>query len=402
MSCSYGIVKLIVCSKFASAQCLESACSQALHLVKLLQSPGDRLAVFSTVCRHGSDSIDSPGGCQLYQLAPPKIHAVEKELQALLEPSRNAMLFNPSFFDTLVAAHNALESVDEGYDLNTRRSIVILTPNPAALAEVAQVTSIRIHVICPGPVPYTSPLSERFNGCLLNTGIIPMPDTFEDRVDRLKTHLQNIDDLVSYERSMCSIGEVSNLFLYIKAGAGATIEEVVGDLWYRSLHPGQTISLLVKVKVKPIAPADDPFTNLELMLGEVLSELFQIELVHDHSFFPGSDITTRATCWLLRHNGDSEQYTQQGRLRNDRRSSWIRSILAYQQACIRPHRDALNALEKLLRRNDFRHYLSLSHVMLLREELTIQLGVAADEYLITHVERGDTDSPTTVIHRRVW
>jgi hypothetical protein len=369
-------------------------------LAKLLQNPGDRIAVFSTVCRHESDSYDSPGGCQLFQLGPPKIHTLETELRALLEPSRKAMLFNPSFFDTLVAAHNALESVDEGNDLTTGRSIVVFTPNPAALAEVAQVTPVRTHVVCPGLVPFTSPLPERFSGWLLNTGIIPMPEAFEERVDRFKAHLQNIDDLISNERSTCSVGEISNLLLYVKAGGGTTIEEVVGDLWYRSLHPGQTISLLVKVRVKPIAPASDPFTNLELMLGEVLSELLQIELVHEHSLFPGSDVTTRATCWLLRHNGDSDQHTHQGRLRNERRSSWIRGLLAYHQACTRPHRDALNALEKMLRRNDFRH--CHSHVRHLREELTFQLGVAADEYLMTHVERGDdADSPATIIHRKV-
>jgi len=386
-------------SKFASEQCLKSACSQVMYLAKLLQHPSDRIALFSTVCRHESDSQPSSGGCQLYSLASPQLDSLERELQVLLEPSRKATLSNPSFLETLLAAHHAFELADEGYDGTSGRSIVVFTPVPVALTDVLHITPLRVHVICPGAVPFASPFSERFNGWLLDTGSTAAPPTFAERIDRLGSHLHNIDSLVSLERRMCNIGEIANLFLYIKAGSGASIEQVIGDLWYRALHPGQTISLMVKVKVKPIVSSNDPLTNLEIMMGEVLSDLLQIELVHEHSLFPGSDISTRITCWLLRHNDNDHDHTAHERLRNERRSSWIRGHLAYQQACARPHRDALNRIEKTLSRNDFRH--CHGYVRTLRDELAFQVGVAADDYLFTLAEKSDASSTATIIHRKV-
>lgn len=335
----------------------------------------------------------------LHALASPNTRTLENELRAMMERARSTVLFNPSFLDTLVAAHNSFESVGEWYDANSRRAIVVLTPNPAALVQATLITPLRIHVICPGILPFSSPPPGKLRGWLLNAGQTSLPDNFEERADRFGLHLRDIDDLIACERSICNIGEINNLLLYVRAGAGAIIEEVVGDLYHHDLLPGQTISLLVKVKVRPLVPANDPLTNLELMLGEVLSELLQIELVHEHSLFPGSEVATRTSCWLLRYNGENEQHTHHSRVRNERRSSWIRGLRAYQQACTRPHRDALNALEKLLRRDDFRH--CHRYIRCLTEEVRFQMGVAADEYLMTHVEREDADSPATIIHRRV-
>jgi len=389
----------MISSKFVSEQCLESACSQIMHLAKCLQHPADRIALFTTVCRHEPDSQQSSGACQLYPLGSPRLEALERELQLILEPSRHTMLSNPSFPEALVAAQNALVLADERYDRTSGRSIVIFTPIPTVVSDVLHITPLRIHIICPGAVSFTSTFGERLNGWLLDTGSMTVPATFTERFNRLESHLRNIDSLISSERRMCNIGEIANLFLYIKAGAGASIEQVIGDLWYRALHPGQTISLMVKVKVKPIIASDDPFTSVELMMGEVLSDLLQIELVHEHSLFPGSDISTRITCWLLRHNDNIDDHTPYERLRNERRSSWIRSHLAYQQACIRPHRDALNRIEKSLRRNDFRH--CHGYLRMLRDELAFQVGVAADDFLFEYLEKNDADSPATIIHRKM-
>ena len=373
-----------------------------MHLARLLQNPADRLAVFTTVCCHESESQESPGGCQLHTLGRPKIHALENGLQALIHPTQNPKLHSPSFFDTLVAAHNALDSVDEFNNTAISRSIIVLTPNPTALTEVVHITPFRIHVILPGIASFSSPPFEAFNGWWLNAAMTPIPIDFNEHHDRFYSHLRSLGDLIAFERSMSDVGQVTNVIVYIKPGNTAAIERVVGDLWYPVLRPGQILSLLVKINVKALATPtrstgsrsqssssssslEDAFAHIELMLGEALSELLTIEVVYSHSYFPDStSLAVHESCWLRRTDSMLGQPSPRVELWNERRKAFIRGLLAYQLSSAWPHRDSLTKLEKALRQADFcvcENYLSL-----LKEELAFQRGVAKDDYFVTHIE----------------
>jgi len=364
-----------------------------MHLARLLQNPADRLAVFATVCYHESESQESPGGCQLHTLGRPRIESLENGLKALVQPKRNPTLHSPSFFDTLVAAHNTLDSVDQCRETYIGRSIIVFTPNPIALAEVMHITSFRIHVILPGIAPFSSPPFEAFSGWWLNTGMTPMPVDFDELHDGFNSHLRNLGDLIAYERCISDIGQVTNVFVYVNPGKAVTIEGVVGDLWYPALLPGQTVSLLIKINVKALATPtqstssrspislEDSFAHVELMLGEVLSELLKIEVVYSHSYFPdGTSLSVRESCWLLRTDSMLGQSSPRVELRNEQRKSFMRRLLAYQLS-----RDGLNKLEKALRQVDFS--VCENYLCLLKEELAFQKGVATDDHFVTHVER---------------
>lgn len=400
--------------KFSSPACLESACSQVMHIARLLQNPADRLAVFATVCCHESDSQESPGCCQLHALGSPKIQKLETWLKALVQPKQNQTLHDQSFYDTLFAAHNTLDSIDQCHDTSIGRSIIVLTPNPIALAEVMHITPFRIHVILPGIAPFSSMPFETFRGWWLNAGMTPMPVDFNQYHGGFNSHLHSIGELIAYERSMSDVGQVTNVFVYLKPGKTVEIEGTVGDLWYPSLLPGQIVSILVKINVKALATPsqstnsrsstpssrnslEDAFANIELMLGEVLCELLKIEVVYSHSYFPKvTSLTVHESCWLLRTNSMLGQPHPRTEPWNEQRKSFIRGLLAYQLSSVsaRSHPDGLTKLENALQQIDFS--VCENYLGLLKYELAFQRGIATDDYFITHIERKGpvTDEPS--------
>ncbi len=214
---------------------------------------------------------------------------------------------------------------------------------------------------------------------------------FDEHHDGFNSHLRNVGDHIAYERSISDIGQVTNVFVYIKPGEAVTIEGVVGDLWYPALLPGQIVSLLVKINVKALATPTqstssdslsrsslaDSFAHVELMLGEVLSELLKIEVVYSHSYFPeGTSLSVHESCWLLRTDSMLGQSSPRVELRNEQRKSFIRRLLAFQLS------SGSNKLEKALRQGDFS--VCENYLCLLKEELPF---VATDDNFVTHVER---------------
>jgi hypothetical protein len=330
------------------------------------------------------------------------MQSLENGLKALIQPKRNPKLHSSSFFDTLVAAHNTLNSVGQYHDTSIGRSIIVLTPNPIALAEVMNITPFRIHIVLPGIAPFSSLPFEAFNGWWLNAGMTAMPVEFDEHNNGFYSHLRSLGDLITYERSMSDIGKVTNVFVYIKPGKATAIECVVGDLWYPTLRPGQILSLLVKINVKPLATPtqstnnrspsslsqssmEDAYAHIELMLGEMLSELLKIEVVYSHSYFPdGTSLTAHESCWLLRSDSMLGQPSPRVELWNERRKSFIRGLLAYQLSSACSRRDGLTKLEKALRHVDFS--VCENYLRLLKEELTFQRGVTTDDNFVAHIK----------------
>ena len=433
--------------KLASPYALESACEQTIAIAKLLTNLGDRLAVFSTACRHVMPRGDGTVGCQLYPLQRPSRFVLENELQCITRPVQNHLVHDSYLCETIDAAAKTLghDNIGDGHS----RCIIVITPDASDLTVNAKSTiSCNVHVLSSAAFPLSMP-QHPLPGWFVNT--IPP----ERGLDRPKTperaNWRSIEDLVAFERKSIDPGFISNVRVYIEPGVDSELDFVIGDLSFPSLRPGESLSIPLKLKMKPFSRLFGPsssrktsqgsmsstaaFAEVELMLGEALSELFTVEVHYTHSLFPpNTDVIVKETCWVLRTDPAADYSPEVIEEKTQGRRDKVHGNLAMSMAAMKPPGAALSKLKSTF--TDEGAGLSRpAHLELLKQELKFQVGVLADEYIMNHIESrrssdgdsldlelylpgertkpqlhehtgngsrrygGTPDSPTTVIHR---
>jgi hypothetical protein len=129
---------------------------------------------------------------------------------------------------------------------------------------------------------------------------------------------RSLADMILFSKSQRCIGSINNVLIKIHEGDDALIEEVLGSLSYSTLLPGQIISVAIRVRLESLAKrlsvgsippcrscsppsVVDAISELELTLGNHLSELFEVQVVYSHTFFPvNTRLELRESCWLPR------------------------------------------------------------------------------------------------------
>jgi hypothetical protein len=320
---------------------------------------------------------------------------LKDELECLLTPLKNPLLHQSHLRETLDAASKTLDQVSD------RRCIVVITPDASELeACTEEITTHKVHIVCSGAVPLPLGMN-RLHSWLINA--TPAIRSLDDSIVRSKSVLDSLQDMINFERAAVDAGEVTNVRIYVEPGKDATLDAVIGDLVYSALKPGQLIMIPVKVNIQPLmSPKDslasrsssqsslssaDAFAELEMMLGEVLSELFTVEVHYNHSFLPANtDVVAKETCWVLRTNSSAEYSTPSLELKKLNRCSQVHGHLAHSIASTKPRREALSKLNSTFGSAGLGSHCP-EYLELLRAELKFQIGVMADEYILSHIEQ---------------
>jgi hypothetical protein len=170
----------------------------------------------------------------------------------------------------------------------------------------------------------------------------------------------SLHDVVAHSKAQANTGSIRNISISITPGADvSSIEQIAGKLEYSSLLPGQMISIPIKVRLRSLAfrllcipspqsphrSVTEAITDLELTLGEHLSELFRVQVQYSHSMFPeNTTLVAQESCWLRR-----TLECRKARGDDSRRESVFECVvqrqLALSLAGLGPPTDALNALE---------------------------------------------------------
>jgi hypothetical protein len=132
------------------------------------------------------------------------------------------------------------------------------------------------------------------------------------------THCPNsLESVTAHRTTSLGLGVVSGISISFQPRPDGVIKDVLGSTEYSGLLPGQTISLMVRVKLTSLAALlphqyslnsptqsisdsiNEAISDLEMTLGEHLSELFDVQVRYTHSLFPhNTRLLVQETCWL--------------------------------------------------------------------------------------------------------
>jgi hypothetical protein len=372
-------------SRLSTQKDIEKAILEIFDLAERLQEHIDRLGVF---CTSFSDSAQDeiPDCCVFHPLQPLVVDGLASQLKKVAKRSQHGRHLETA----LSQAAQALKELDGAPIPKIRRDIIVMSPNPVGLATYAEMldASFNVHLLNPGLVPFGildpfSTYGPRVQNAPRNFQQIEMATDDPDSstaadvacigwvIDATKCISQDcsnhrshsLRDVVVHSKLQANAGTITNISILIHPGADvSTIEQIMGKLEYTTLLPGQMISIPIKVRLKSLASriafgstpqqpgsprrsVSEAISELELTLGEHLSDLFSIQVRYSHSLVPeNTRLVAQESCWLRRVLAP-----RKARSDNSRVQSVFESVVQNQLAlCLAgsgPPADALVALE---------------------------------------------------------
>jgi hypothetical protein len=324
---------------------LKNGCLEILSLAARLRVSGDRLAVFCMADLGHFQDGRLPKSCELYPLQAPDIRNLTRQLKQI--PKHQVS----SSSDLRRALLHAIEALSELNGMSSpmipdiARDIIVISSNHTNVvaSSLGIDPSFRIHLFNPGTVPYAAISQEGFPST--RSVFSPETTTENDEIHDMQSRIveprastgwvldsakcisghchkhqsHSLEDVIAYCRTQPQSGSISNISVSFHARPDAVIENILGGLDYPVLSPGQVISLMVQVRLKALKPqllqCDSPTSSeqsstlsiseaiydLEMTLGEHLSELFDVQVRYNHSLFPeNTHLLANETCWLRR------------------------------------------------------------------------------------------------------
>lgn len=362
---------------------IEKTILEIIGLAGQLDAQVDRLGVFCTAFSHLAEEGDPD--CCVYSLSQSLDRMqLSNQLKGIAKQSQHGYYLEVALNQAAQALHELSSSPNPA----VKRNIIVISPNPIGLANYTEGfdEAVSIHLFNPGLVPFDmlDPLprlasqwdtettrmnqqhgtsfSQQERSAVRDGAyagwIIDATSCVSRDCSLHGSH--SLCDVVAHARAQTDIGAITNVAISITPGADvSSIDEVVGKLDYSVLLPGQMISIPIKVQLRslacrlshmplPLSPrrsVTEAITDLELTLGEHLSELFRVQVRYSHSKFPdNTTVIAQESCWLRRT-------LKRRRAREDdsRRESvyecTVQRQLALSLAGLGPPADALNALE---------------------------------------------------------
>ncbi|RDI80311.1 hypothetical protein Vi05172_g9681 [Venturia inaequalis] len=361
---------------------IEKAMLEIIGLSGRLQEHVDRLGVFCTAFSPLSVD-DSPDCCVVSLSKPLDREQLSNRLKRVAKQSQHGYHLETA----LNQATQALHELDGAQAPTVRRDIMVISPNPVGLANYIECLdeSVSVHIFNPGLVPfgvlddlprhgshsdtrsigsysYSARSRDRdysFVGEVAHAGWVIDATTCVSRGCNLHGS-HSLHDIVAHAKAQANTGSITNVSISITPGANvSSIVEIVGKLDYSILLPGQIISIPIKVRLKslacrlshvplPLSPrrsVTEAITDLELTLGEHLSELFRVQVRYSHSMFPeNTTLVAQESCWLRR------TLKRRAARRDDTRRESVYECMVQRQLALSlaghgPPIDALDALD---------------------------------------------------------
>ena len=126
--------------------------------------------------------------------------------------------------------------------------LLVLTCNPFALERVSPDEEIQLHVLSPGPLPWTYFKAYAIDGWLnLNQVFAHLDTPGTDPVERLDTGC--LQKIVAQLRTSLPPDRIERLCITINPSSEDTIGEIMGSTFIESMNPGERRSILVRTEM---------------------------------------------------------------------------------------------------------------------------------------------------------
>ena len=385
-----------------------SACEIATYLSSNLDLTADRLAILCTSGAHADES--SP---QLLLPLGPVNPRKAKYIVDCIETSKHRNKPNATALQSSLEMAKDILMEPQG-DVVSRASwtpvtghIFLLTANLIGLPSwLLKDDKLQIHVVHPGSVPWKSQEDIKVNGWRFWTmPFLRGSQTGSARKDE-SLPSNDLPALIAHARLGKSPGALSDLVLEVKAGPSCTIEAVMGRSTFSSLHAGEKILALVKLRIGTIPmiasamsdaasvitspSSDDLLQELDIMLGEAPTPILTAKLRYKHSLLPAdAHVSVKTEARLKGHTSQSEARRSpsnpQPPGRNNRQIE-VQKHLVFYLATHHAPRDALTTLREQFGDGGKRSVCP-EYIKLVAEELRYQA------HIIDRFELDDTTVP---------
>lgn len=381
---------------FSSPAALMSACEIATYLSSILNANTDHLAIISTSGGRKDESRPQ----LLLPLGPVNPRKVKCIIDGIGTSSHRHKPNAISLHDSLEMAKEMLME-PQGDDVRHASwsaimgHIFLLTANLTGIPSwLLNDDKLQIHAVHPGSVPWKGQEGIQVNGWRFWT--MPFANGGKAASARKGEYspTHDLPTLLAHARLGRSPGALSDLKLEVKAGAGCTIEAVMGRSSFPSLQAGEKIQALVKLRIgtfPKIASArsdsasdvtspssDNLLQELDTMLGETSTPVLTAKLRYKHSLLPAQTHVSVRTQARLKGPIPLSETTwscsdAQTSGRNKRQLE-VQKHLVFYLATHHEPRDALNTLRDQFGENGKRSVCP-EYIKLVMEELRYQAHV---------------------------
>ncbi|KAJ9640969.1 hypothetical protein H2199_005637 [Coniosporium tulheliwenetii] len=123
--------------------------------------------------------------------------------------------------------------------------------------------------------------------------------------------------LIACARYNADPGRITDIYVEIIPSDDCVLTSTIGPCTYPALHAGQTMTLLLQASVQEVSnkksqsrslaksttTVDEAFADLEMLLGEMTTDLFTVKVHYKHSHFPkNTELIAVDTCRVRRPN----------------------------------------------------------------------------------------------------
>lgn len=312
---------------FASPATLMASCETARFLSSLLDSSNDRMAIICTSSL-GAEHPDLRTLLPLTSVSPRRTKAIVDAIVSSTERPSSLALEGAVRRARALLEQSTLGDQNCGLGSSAFGHIFILTSHSSGLPlELLVHDKIRLHLVCPGSVPWKGEAEVRCNGWKLQSMHSEELHSVRHAKDQDTSSLFNkLRTTIADARTGFLHGGVSGLVLDLRPGRNCTIESVIGHRKIPSIQLGERIVALVTLKVG-LAPAsgytlrsrrhkdgsseacNDPEKELDELLGTTPVSVLRATLRYKHSLLPPATQCTLTTDCQMKRPLPSAQWT---------------------------------------------------------------------------------------------
>ena len=366
------------------------SCETARFLASTLNVITDRIAIICISSLQDSDST------LIWPLSRIRTHRIKTSLDTITTTRQmpSADLWKQAIiFARELLMQSPIPNEDTEPLQDTFGHIFLLTGNAAGLpTEPLTDDKLQFHVICPANVPREHHNFIRCNGWKLQS----LSDNELQAVSANKntdpsSMLNKLRELIMHARGGKLAGVLSDIFIDIRPGHDCSIEEVMGSTKFPTLHPGESSTVLVKLRIHGArakgysliqsgAPldTDDIMNELDEMLRSSAVQILTARLKYRHSELPNGTICSiNAKCCLKQQKRSIERGRSQTQLRAFQPkdcTTLVQKRLAYYTATHGSPRHALSNLRREFGETGSHSYCP-GYIKLIMEELDFQVRI---------------------------
>ena len=293
------------------------SCETARFLASMLNVVTDRMAI---ICTSSLQEFDST---LIWPLSQVKTQKIKLSLDGITTTRQipSAYLWEQAIaFARGILVHTPIQNENSRPLQDAFGHVFVLTGNALGLSsEILADDRLQFHLVCPANVPRESFHSIKCNGWKLQSQCDNELRAVSAKKDTNPTSLLNrLREVIVHARDGRFEGVLTDIILDVKPRQYCSIESSMGRKELSLLHPGESFTVLVKVRVhgaqakgyslphaltRSSIPmnANDILSDLDEMLGPPTIKLLTARLKYKHSVLPtGTVCSISADCSVKR------------------------------------------------------------------------------------------------------